>query len=395
MKKLTIIAAFVAALISLDASAQRKGEAPKEDKKPAYTFTDTKLIEQSPVKNQGSSGTCWSYSGIGFIESELIRKGKGVHDLSDMWIVRHTYFEKAVKYARMHGTINLSAGGATHDVFNMIDKYGIVPEEVYEGLNYGTDINRHGELDAAIKGYMDAIIRNPNGTLSTGWEAGLNGILDAYLGALPTDFVYNGKQYTPSSFASELGIKGSDYVSVTSFTHHPYGSEFAVEVPDNWAWGVSVNLPLADFMALIDRCLNSGVAVLWASDVSEKGFKYNDGFAVLPETNLEKLDDSEKAKWSALTPAEIARTISDLQEPVTEIDVTPELRQLWFDNYTSTDDHGMVLCGVAEAQNGQTFYRVKNSWSDTNIYKGYFYVSQPFVMGKTMNIMVPLDMLSK
>lgn len=390
MKKILIIAI---AFCCVTAYGQKKKTEKVEALPKAYTFTDVKLSPQTPVQNQASSGTCWSFSGIGFIESELLRLGKGENKLSEMWVVRHTYLDKAKKYARMHGKINLSGGGATHDVFNVIDTYGIVPQEVYTGLHYGTDKHMHGELDNVIKAYMDAIIGNPNRSLSKGWEAGLNGILDAYLGAVPEKFTYKGKEYTPKSYAQELGIKGSDYVSVTSFNHHPYGEYFAIEVPDNWSWDESLNLPLDKFMSLIDKAVDNGVAVLWASDVSEKGFKYNLGFAVLPEAKLDNMSDSEKAKWSALTPAEMAKQLYEFKEPAGEIKVTPQMRQEWFDNYQTTDDHGMVIAGVAQDQTGNKFYKVKNSWGEDNDFKGYFYVSPVFVAGKTMNIMIPKSLL--
>ncbi len=382
MKKIIVLAAFAAFILSARA----------QDKK-AYTFKDTKNIEQTSVKDQASSGTCWSFAGIAFIESELLKQGKGEYDLSEMWVVRNTYLAKAKKYLRMHGAANLGAGGIGHDVFNVIDEYGIVPEEVYTGLQYGTDEHRHGELDAAIKGYMDAIIKNRNRKLSTGWEKGLNGILDAYFGEMPSEFTYKGKSYTPKSFAAELGIKGSDYVSLTSFSHHPFGSSFAVEVPDNWAWGESVNLPLDQFMAVIDRTIESGHSVLWSSDVSERGFKYNDGFAILPLENLKDMGDSEKARWSNLTQDELGGR--DIKNPLPEVEVTQENRQEGFDNYSTTDDHAMVITGTATAQNGEKFYKVKNSWAAENIYKGYFYASVPFVKGKTMFIIVPKNILVK
>ncbi len=380
MKKLILLAAIGS--MSFGAAAQSQK---------AYTFTDTRTIAQTPVKDQASSGTCWSFAGLGFIESELLKQGKGEHDLSEMWVVRNTYFEKAKNYARMHGHTNLGAGGVGHDVFNAIDKYGIVPEEVYSGLQYGTDEHRHGELDSAIKGYMDAIIKNRNRQLSEGWEKGLNGILDAYFGVMPTEFTYKGKKYTPKSFAKELGIKGEDYVSVTSFTHHPYGTSFVLEVPDNWAWGDVINVTMDEFKAIIDRTLENGHSVLWSSDVSERGFKYNDGFAILPISNITDMADSEKARWSTLTQAELGSR--DISSALPEIEVTAENRQEGFDNYTTTDDHAMVITGEAKAQNGDKFYKVKNSWAAENIYGGYFYASVPFVLAKTTTIMVPKSML--
>lgn len=386
MKKTLFLAATV--LVALAASAKKplvKIEEPKQ----AYVFTDVINIAATPVKNQASSGTCWSFSGLGFIESELLKNGKGETDLAEMWIVRNSYFDKAVKYARMHGTINLAGGGSTADVFDVIDAYGIVPEEVYPGLNYGTEKHMHGELDKTIKAYMDAIISNPNRSLSTAWVAGLNGILDAYLGAVPEKFTYKGKEYTPKSYAAELGLKGSDFQSYTSYTHHPFGAPFAIEVQDNWAWSQSMNVPLDELISIIDKALENGSAVLWAADVSESGFQYNKGFAVLPVTKLDDMKDSEKAKWSALNDKERTAQILKFASPVEEIDVTQCSRQKGFDNYQTTDDHGMVITGTATDQNGNKYYKVKNSWGPDNIYKGYFYVSVPFVKAKTMNIVVP------
>lgn len=378
MRKLTIIAAIFATIVSV--SAQNKNT------ESGYKFTETKINPATSVKNQASSGTCWSFSGLAFIESELMRQGKGEHDLSEMWVVRHAYLNRALKYARMHGNSNLSQGGATHDNFDVIEEYGIVPESVYQGLNYGTDKHQHGEIEKTIKNYMDAIIKKPNGTLSTAWINGLNGILDAYFGVRPEKFTYNGKEYTPKSFAQEMGIKKSDYISITSFTHHPLHSWFAIEVPDNTAWGLSYNVTLDEMMQIIDNAIEKGQTVLWASDVSEKGFQYNKGFAILPAAKSENLTGSEKAKWSAMTDKE--KTDLMFKDIVPEIEVTPELRQEWFDNYQTTDDHGMQIVGTAKDSKGNKYYKVKNSWSADGIYGGYFYASEAFVKGKTTNIMV-------
>lgn len=386
MKKTLFTLAFACLFLvgfSSTKTSPKKAETPK-----GYVFTDVKINPATSVKNQASSGTCWSFSGLAFVESELLNNGKGEHNLSEMWIVRHTYLDKAIKYARMHGTTNLSGGGATHDVFNVIDRYGIVPEEVYTGLNYGTDMHQHGELDKTIKAYMDAIISNPNKTLSTAWKAGLEAILDAYLGKVPEKFTYRGVEYTPRSFADTLGLKGSDFQSYTSFTHHPFGTSFAVEVPDNWEWAVSKNVPLDELISIIDNALENGRTVLWASDVSEKGFQYNKGFAVVPDWSEQSMDDSEKAKWSALTDKEKDAARLKFETIVPEIKITQDDRQKWFDNYQTTDDHGMQIVGTAVDQNGTKYYKVKNSWGDGGLYNGYFYASVPFVAAKTLNIVV-------
>ena len=388
MKKALLLTA--AALLAVGTSAQKK--APKaETPKAAYTFADVKINPATSVKNQAASGTCWSFSGIGFLESELLKNGKGEHDLSEMWIVRHAYLDKAIKYARMHGTINFAGGGATHDVFNVVDAYGIVPEEAYAGLNYGTEKHQHGELDKVLEAYMKAVISNPNRTLSTAWIAGVNGILDAYLGEAPQKFTYKGKEYTPKSFAAELGLKGSNYQSYTSFTHHPFGVEFAVEVPDNWAWGLSKNVPLAELISIIDKAIEQGGTVLWASDVSEKGFQHSKGFAVLPDWTTVDMDlaGSEAAKWTTMTAAEKEKARLSFDKVLPEVKVTQESRQQGFDNYQTTDDHGMLIVGTATGPNGEKYYKVKNSWDVNNPYGGYFYVSVPFVAAKTLNIVVP------
>lgn len=388
MKKLLIIVA--ALMVALPLSAQKKKDATPAVPE-GYKFTDQKINPATSVKNQASSGTCWSYSGLAFLESELMRKNKGEHDLSEMFVVRYAYLNRAIKYVRMHGNSNFAQGGAGHDNFDVIDQYGIVPQEIYQGLNYGTDKNAHSEMEAVLKGCVDAIIKNPNRTITPVWQDGFNAILDTYLGKVPEKFTYRGKEYTPKSFASEMGIKKSDYISITSFIDKPMHSWFAVEVPDNTSWGLSYNVTLDEMMKVIDNAIEKGETILWSSDVSEKGFQYNKGIAVLPAQKLEDIQDSEKAKWSALTPEERAAAASKLDNIVPEINVTPELRQLWYDNYQTTDDHGMQIVGSAKDQNGNKYYKVKNSWADGGIYKGYFYASEEFVKGKTMSIMVAVD----
>ncbi len=386
MKKLLIIALAFAAVGT--SYAKKPSKKDKKHEVVEYVFTDVTSSPESSVKDQNNSGTCWCFSGLSFIESDLMKQGKGELDLAEMFVVRNTYVEKAKKYLRMHGGSALSQGGATHDVFNQIDKYGIVPEEVYPGLEYGLDAHVHGEVDAAIKGYMDGVVKNANRKISTAWLEGLNGILDAYFGEYPSEFTYNGKKYTPKSYAEELGIKGSDYQSYTSFTHQPFGVEFPIEVVDNWAWGLSMNVPMDEMIEIMDKALENGESVYWASDVSEPGFQYNKGFCVLIETDAKNLQDSEKAKWSDLSPEQLRSQLMEFSAPVQEKVVTQESRQTEYDNYLTTDDHGMVITAIAKDQFGNKFYRVKNSWNTENIYKGYFYVSEAFVKAKTMNFVV-------
>lgn len=391
MKRLIVFVVAVLSTIALNAQTPQTSEQESKNE-----FTNVIDLPATPVKDQSSSGTCWSFSGVGFLESELLRTGKGEFDLSEMWIVRNTYFDKAVKYVRMHGKGEFGGGGATHDVFNVIVKYGIVPDEVYTGLNYGTDKHRHGELDAVMQAYVDAVVKNPNRTLSTAWQAGINGILDAYLGPIPEKFTYNGVEYTPKSFAASLGLDMTDYVSFTSFTHHPFGTRFAVEVPDNWAWGLSCNIPLEQMMSLIDTSLEKGYTVEWASDVSETGFLYSKGYAVVPDMdNTDNMDDTEKAKWVKMTPKERQSRITTQSLPVAELKITQQMRQQAYDNYQTTDDHGMLIVGLAKDSAGNKFYKIKNSWGTSNPFDGYFYASEAFVAYKTLNIVVNKAVLPK
>lgn len=386
---MTVAAVMVA--FGLSAQADKK----TEEVKTPYQFTAVNDLSATSVKDQYSSGTCWSFAGIGFLESELLRMGKGEYDLSEMWIARHAYHDKADKYVRLHGKGNFSQGGATHDVFNAVREYGIVPEEVYSGLQYGTAKHEHSEVEAVLKGYMDAVVTNPNGRLSTAWLDGVDGILDAYLGEVPETFIYNGKEYTPQSFAEELGLNMDDYVSITSFTHHPFYTQFAVEVPDNWAWGLSYNVPLEEMMEIIDNALLNGYSVEWAADVSEPGFQYSKGFAVIPAGTSSEASDLEWAKWETMSSNSRRAMIAKATEPIEEMEITQELRQEGYDNYETTDDHGMLITGIFTDQNGNTFYKVKNSWDVSNIYDGYFFASAPFVAYKTMNIVVHKNAIPK
>ncbi len=387
MKKLSTLA--LALLLSFGAFAQEPSADAELMLDNRYEFSVVKDIETTPVRDQNRSGTCWSFSGVGLIESELIRQGKGEYDLSEMWIVRQTYIDKAVKFVRMHGNMEFAAGGSFEDVFSVAKKYGLVPEEAYPGLNYGLDNHDHSELDAVLRAYVDAIVKPARGKkLTTAWLNGLKGILDAYFGPAPEQFTYNGRQYTPESFRDMLGLQLDDYVSISSFTHHPYYTEFVIEVPDNWIGAASWNLPLEEMMAVIDNAIDTGYTIAWGADVSESGFLYRKGYAVVPAEQEETLEGTELSRWVALSPES---RMLELLEENGELRVTPEIRQLAYDNYETTDDHGMLITGVATDQRGDTFYRVKNSWTSNGIYDGYFYASRPFVEYKTLNIVVHKD----
>ena len=361
-----------------------------------FQFTDIKVNKTTSVKDQNKSGTCWSFSGISFMEDELLKAGKGEYDLSEMFVVRQCYIDKAISYVRYYGQANFGEGAGLIDVPYVYDKYGMLPEEVYTGLQYGEDKHNHGELAAVLKAYLDEIVKNPNKKLSTAWLKGYIGILDAYLGEVPESFTYKGKTYTPRSFADMLGLNMSDYVPLTSYTHHDFYEPFVLEVPDNWMHGQFYNLPLNEFKQVVDEAIDKGYTVLWAADVSEKGFKWYDGVALMPKVDESKsMEGTELDKWVKLSSKEREDKLYDFSGPVEEIEVTPEVRQQGFDNYQTTDDHGMVIVGKAKDQKGNLYYKVKNSWDDDQVYKGFFYVSEPYFLAKTMSIMVNKNAMSK
>ncbi|MCL1938145.1 MAG: aminopeptidase [Candidatus Azobacteroides sp.] len=359
-----------------------------------YSFTTVQEIPITSVKNQSSSGTCWSFSGLGLIEAELLREGKGEYDLSEMFVVHKNYEDKAKKYVRMHGANQFGGGGSFADVLDCIRYYGIVPDSIQPGLNYGEELHRHAELDSLLSAYVGVIIQNPNKKLSSSWFKGLNGILDAYLGECPESFSYRGKQYTPQSFAQSLGIRAEDYISITSFTHHPFYLPFPLEIPDNWRWAYSYNLPLNEMMRAIDTAIEKGYTVAWAADVSEKGFSRK-GIGMVQDKNKAETAGSDQVRWIGEKENQTQKT-APLQEKI----ITQELRQEGFDNYETTDDHGMLIYGTAVDQNGNKYYMVKNSWGIDNSYKGTWYVSVSYVEYKTTSIVLnknalPTDLKNK
>jgi len=367
-----------------------------QDKTDGYQFETIYDLEATSVKDQFRSGTCWSFSALGFFESEMIRIGKAPANLSEMFVVRHCYADKAEKYVRLHGSLNFGPGGAFHDAIYVMKNYGMVPEDVYSGLNYGEESHVHGEMDEVLKAYVDGVIKNKNKKLSTAWKNGFDGVLDAYLGELPESFEVDGKTYTPQTYMKEaVGINPEDYIQVSSYTHHPVYSKFIIEVPDNWLWGEVYNVGLEDLMSIFENSLKNGYTVGWAADVSEKGFSHRNGVAIVPESNIKEMADSEQSKWEAMTPSERNKMLYSFGGPVTEKVITPELRQEAFDNYQTTDDHGMQITGMAKDQNGTTYFKVKNSWNTSNKYDGYFYASEAFVKYKTMSIMIHKDALTK
>jgi aminopeptidase C len=375
----------VLSVFVLSAQAQEKGAE-------GFVFTAVKEIPITSVKNQSRSSTCWSFSSLAFLESELLRQGKGEYDLSEMFVVHHTMIDRAVKYVRLHGDHSFSPGGSFEDALYCIRNYGLVPQEAMPGIMYGDSVHVHSELDAVAEAYVNAIAKGKVKKLSPVWKDGLTGIYDTYLGACPEKFTYKGKEYTPKTFVQSLGLNTEDYVSLTSFTHHPFYTEFAIEIQDNWRNALSWNLPLNEFMAVIDNAVDKGYPVAWGSDVSEIGFTRN-GIAVLPDLNRTDLTGSDMARWTGLTADDKRKEATS--KPGPEKAVTQEMRQAGFENWETTDDHGMLIYGIAKDQNGKAYYMVKNSWGTDNKYKGTWYVSKPFVEYKTMNILVHKDAIPK
>ncbi len=396
MRNLLLAAAVAASLPAFAASTYMEAPAGAPEivhpDSTGFKFTDIKVNRTTPVKDQNKSGTCWSFSGTSVLEEDVLRKGGPELDLSEMWTVRNCYIDKAKKYVRTHGNVNFAQGGSFADVLYAVENYGAVPEEVYAGLNYGEKKHAHYEMADALKAYLDAIIKNPGKKLTTAWLPGFVGILDAYLGPAPESFTYNGKTYTPQSFAAEMGIKPSDFINITSYTHHPFYESFMLEIPDNWLWSSCQNVPMDELKQIVDNALDNGYTVGWAADVSEGGFKWAKGYAVnpVPKTG-EDLQGTELSRWVKLSDKDRADATYDIKGPVKEKKVTQEMRQQTFDNYETTDDHGMVIVGYAKDQEGNRYYKVKNSWDTNQVYDGYLYVSEPFFLEKTLSVMVNKD----
>lgn len=385
IKKTAIIAAI--GLMTLPATAQDK---PNEE---GFVFTTVKENPITSIKNQNRSSTCWSFSALGFIEAELLRLGKGTYDLSEMFVVHHTMTDRAVNYVRYHGDASFSPGGSFYDIIYCMKNYGLVPQEVMPGIMYGDSLPVHNELDAVAEAYVRAIGKGRFSKLTPVWKQGLSAIYDTYLGKCPDTFTYQGQEYTPMSFAESLGINPDDYVSLTSYTHHPFYTQFAIEIQDNWRNGLSYNLPIDELMAVMDNAINTGYTFAWGSDVSEEGFT-RDGIAVMPDAARgAELTGSDMARWTGLTAADKRKELTS--KPMPEIEVTQEMRQTAFDNWETTDDHGMVIFGIAKDQNGKEYYMVKNSWGESGKYKGIWYASKAFTAYKTMNILVHKDALPK
>lgn len=361
-----------------------------------YVLTKVAHLDATPVESQGITGTCWSFSALSFFESELIRKGNKNPDLlAEMYVVRKAYESKAEKFIRMDGKINFSEGGAFHDIPYVIRNYGIVPQEIYQGLNYGSETHDHSEMFAVLDGSVQGILnhsKNSRNGLSSTWMNALNGILDAYFGADVKEFEFKGKKYTPTSYAKAIGLNMDEYVSLTSFTNHKMYEKCHLAIPDNWAWGESYNVGLTDLFDACEHALKNGYTLAWGADVSEKGFSFKNGLAIVPEdpSTIEVKGKDNKN----FSDAGADKASNAFITPQKELVITPEIRQKGYDQKTTTDDHGMHIVGLYKDQKGTRYLLVKNSWGTGNYPKGYLYVSEHYFNYKTINIYVHKDGVS-
>jgi aminopeptidase C len=386
MKKFLVFLSL--ALVCSASFAQRRPAVALPD----YQFTTVKANPITSVKNQNNSGTCWAFSAISFFESEAIRLGKITDtlkypDFSEFFVVSHSYAERADKYVRLDGNLTFGAGSEADDVLHVIRDHGIVTNEAMTGMNYGTELPVQGELDSVLKSIVSAVVKNPNRKLSTAWKRSFQAVLDEYLGKCPEKFIADGKEYTPASYRDAMKINPDDYVTLTSFTHHPFYTKFAIEVCDNWRWDEAYNVTIDELMSVLDNAINNGYTVAWGADVSHPGFT-RDGLAVNIDVKASAAG-SDREHWVGKEEGKPAPV------SVIEKDATQELRQQDFDNKTLTDDHGMYIYGIAKDQDGKKYYMVKNSWGETGKYKGIWYATESFVRGQSLDIMIHKDALPK
>lgn len=375
---------ILAGAVSISAYAQKNKK--NEDKQQGYIFTTVKANPVTEVKNQNETGTCWCFATISFLESEAIKKGAPENlDLSEMFVVSKSYTERAIKYIRLDGSLKFDAGSDVGDVLEVLESDGLVPNSVMPGLNYGSEEHIHWELTEVLKGYLQAVAKNPNKKLSTAWLNGFNNILKAYLGEMPQKFTVDGKEYTPKSYAESLGLNKDEFISFTSFTHHPFYEKMVIDVPDNWRWTQSYNIPLDEMLEVMDYAIENGYTVGWVSDMSEKSWG---DVATVPDVEANEKAGSDEARWIGISKAEKDAILYNRNSPGPEKQINQEIRQIAYDNKQTTDDHAMHVYGIAKDQNGTKYYMVKNSWGNKGPYNGHNYASESYVRYKTMNILV-------
>ena len=396
MKKFFTLALL--AVFALNANAEEK----KDENKNKPVFTTIKANPITSVKDQNRSGTCWAYSTLSFFEAEILKATGKTYDLCESFVANKDYMDRAVQVVRLHGDCQFAQGGSAYDVYYVLKNYGICPEDAmpFPGSLYGDSLNNFNEFFGQLEPYVAGIARSKANKISSQWKVGLQGILDAYLGKCPESFTYQGKKYTPKSFAASLGLNWDNYVSVTSYSHKPYYTQYAVEVQDNWRNPLSWNLPMEDMARIIENAIMNGYTVAWGGDVSEPGFTRK-GLAYFYDTKkMESLSGSDMARWLKMSPAKRTNLVDSLGCTVPELEPTAEQRQQRFDNWELTDDHGMLIYGIAKDQNGKEYYMVKNSWGETGGYKGTWYMTKNFIIANTMDYMVnknaiPKDILKK
>jgi len=391
MKKILTLALL--ALVATGASAQE--EKKEKDNKPVFTVV--KELPITSIKDQNRSGTCWDYSTLSYFEAEILKKNGKTYDLCEAFVANKTYMDRAIQVVRLHGDCQFSQGGAAYDVLYALQNYGICPEEAMPapGTPQGDSLFNFNEFFSIMSPYVDAVAKNKASKISPQWKVGLQGILDAYLGKCPESFTYEGKTYTPQSFAKSLGLDWNDYVSITSYTHHPFYTAFPVEVQDNWRNPLSYNLPMDEMMRIIDNAIAEGYTVAWGGDVSEDGFT-RQGLAYAVDTKAaESLQGSDMARWLKMSPAKRRDVLAELGCTVPELTPTQERRQQRYDNWELTDDHGMLIYGIAKDQNGKEYYMVKNSWGESGDFKGIWYMTKAFIADNTMDYMVNKNAIPK
>lgn len=386
MKK--IIALALLAVVATGANAKGKKQPKVDPNKPVFT-----IVKENPitsVKDQNRSGTCWAYSTLSYFESEILKSTGKTYDLCESFVANKDYMDRAIQVVRYHGDMQFAQGGSAYDVYYVLKNYGICPEDAmpFPGSLYGDSLNNFNEFFSLLEPYVEGIATNKASKISNQWKVGFQGILDAYLGKCPENFTYEGKNYTPKSFANSLGLNMDDYVTITSYTHHPFYSQFVVEVQDNWRNPASYNLPMDEMMQIIDNAVMNGYTVAWGGDVSEPGFT-RDGLAYMIDAKkMQSLQGSDMARWLGLSAAKRRNLIDSLGCNVPEVQPTQEMRQERFDNWELTDDHGMLIYGIAKDQNGKEYYMVKNSWGEAGKYKGTWYMTKTFIAANTMDYMV-------